>query len=131
MRNFIQYHNVEKMGYSASKLTEPKLHTDKSVKNLSSNRVWLISGEGSSPKDFYLSAVFRVNRVSADTFHHPEFKNSAYGEGHIIGEKIRLNGISWFENLKSSLNNFKNGLSEIDDPVIIGELEAVTKAYPL
>jgi hypothetical protein len=119
------------MGYSASKLSEPKLHTDKSVKNLSSNRVWLISGEGLSPKKFYLAAVFRVNRVTDGTFDHPDFSNSAYGVGHVIGESIPLNGLPWFELLKSNLNNFKNGLSEIIDKDIIKELEAASSAYAL
>ena len=131
MRNFVQYHNVERMGFSASKLDEPKLHTDKSVKNLSSNKVWLISGEGSSPKDFYLAAVFRVNKVTAGTFDHPDFKNSAFGVGHIIGETIKLNDLPWFELLKSNLNNFKNGLSEVTDTDIVKELETVSSAYAL
>ena len=130
MKNFVQYHNVEKMGFSASKLDEPKLHTDKSVRNISSNRVWLISGEGSSPKEFYLAAVFKVNRTN-NYFDHPDFENSAYGNGHIIGETIKLNGLPWFESLKSNLNNFKNGLSEITDLDIIKELEAASSAYTL
>jgi hypothetical protein len=129
MKNFIQYHNVERMSYSASKLSEPKLYTDKSVKNLSSSRVWLISGEGTSPKQFYLAAVFKVNRVSTGTFDHPDFKNSAYGNGHIIGEKIELNGLAWFEKLKAKLNNFKNGLTEITDPYLIKELETLAVGY--
>src|SRR5680860_319534 len=129
MREFVQYHNVKKMGFSASKLGEPKLHTDKSVSSLSSNRVWLISGEGCSPKDFYLAAVFKVNKVSAGTYDHPKYKNSAYGTGHIIGESIKLNGLPWFEALKSNLNNFKNGLSEINNSDIIKGLESESAAY--
>jgi hypothetical protein len=131
MRNFVQYHNSEKMGYSASKLPEPKMHTDKSVGSLSSNRVWLLSGEGKSPKTFYLAAVFKVNRVSSGTYDHPKFKNSAYGVGHIIGEKIVLNGLLWFEALKSNMNNFRNGLSEITDRTIIAELENESAPYTL
>ena len=131
MRNFLQYHNVEKIGYSASELDEPKLFTRKSVRNLSSNRVWLISGEGTSPKDFYLAAVFKVNRVSAGTFEHPDFENSAFGVGHIIGEKIKLNGLPWFESLKGELSSFKYGLSEITDEKVIKELELLSSEYAL
>lgn len=52
MRHFIQYHNTEKMGYSASTMTELRMVTDKSVKYLPSNAVWLISGAEKSPKTF-------------------------------------------------------------------------------
>lgn len=131
MENFVQYHNVEKIGYSASELDEPKIFTDKSVRYLSSNKVWLISGEGRSPKDYYLAAVFIVNRTSSDCYDHPDFKNAAYGVGYIIGEKIYLNGLPWFERLKSEMSNFRNGLTQIKDISVIKEMERITSKYSL
>jgi hypothetical protein len=131
MNHYIQYHNVEKMGVSASSLSEPKLHTDKSVRNLSSNVVWLISGEGGSPKKFYLAAVFKVNRLSAGTYDHPDFKNSAYGIGHIFGETILLNGLPWFEELKENFQNFRNGLTELTDSTKINELRSNAGTHAL
>ena len=119
------------MGFSASDMAEPYIHTNKSVRNLSSNLVWIISGEGGSPKDFYLAGVFRVKRVAADTYDHPGFKNSAYGDGHIIGETILLNGEAWFESLKASLGNFRNGLSEITDPDVISSIRSEAGLYAL
>jgi len=131
MKDFIQYHNSDKIGFPASKLDEPKMFTRKSVRNLSSSRVWLISGEGKSNKEFYLAAVFKVNRTTSGTFDHPDFANSAYGIGHVIGEKIKLNGIPWFEDLKANLNNFKNGLTELTDDNIVKELELASAGYAI
>lgn len=119
------------MGFSASGLSEPKKHTDKSVRNISSNRVWTISGEGSSPKTTYLAGVFTVSRVSSDTFDHPDFKKSACGSGYIIGKKVALNGLGWFEVFKSDMNNFINSLSEITNRALIEGLESASVPYTL
>lgn len=131
MRHFIQYHNTEKMGYSASAMLDPRMFTDKSVRYLSSNAVWLISGEGKSPKTFYLAAVFKPNRTSMGTYDHPSFKNAAYGIGHIFGETIKLNGMPWFETLKAVQHNFKNGLFEVTDSKVIDELRRLAGVHAL
>jgi len=131
MRHFIQYHNSENMGYPASRLPEPRAYTNNSVRQLPSNALWLISGEGTSPKEFYLAAVFKVTRVSADCYDHPKFANAAYGVGHIFGETIPLNGLPWFETFKKDQSNFKYGLVELKDPAVLTELQALAGAHAL
>lgn len=131
MKHFVQYHNTEKMGYSASTMPEPRMFTDKSVKNVSGNAVWLISGEGKSPKSFYLAAVFKSNRTSTGTYDHPKYKNAAYGPGHIFGETIEVTRLPWFQQLKSDQKNFKNGLSEVTNVAIIAELQKLAGPHAL
>ena len=131
MEHFLGYHNTKKMGFPASKLESPRIYTSNSVRRLPSQAVWLISGEGSSPKSFYLAAVFKVNRVCAGTYEHPSFENSAHGEGRIFGESICLNGLPWFEALKEEMLNFKNGLAPLQNEVALEELRCLAGRYAL
>lgn len=107
------------------------MFTDKSVTKVSGNAVWLISGEGKSPKSFYLAAVFKPNRTASGTYDHPKYKNAAYGPGHILGETIELTGLPWFEQMKADQKNFKNGLSEVTDAVIIAEFRKLAGPHAL
>lgn len=108
------------MGYPASKLTSPQIFTNKSVRAVGGNTVWLVSAEGdSSPKKYFLAAAFKVVHTSSSTYKHPDFKNWASGIGHIYGETIPLSGQPWFEEFKDAQLNFKNGLSLIEDAEVI------------
>lgn len=131
MKNFIQYHNTDKIGYSASELDEPKIFTNKSVRNLSSGRVWLISSEGKFPKSYFLAAVFDVKRTATGTYEHEAFKNAAFGTGHVIGEHICLNGTALIRDIREVSCNFKNGLTAIKDKNMVAELEKLSADYLL
>ena len=131
MKHFIQYHNAEKMGHSASAMPEPRMFTDKSVKHVPSQAVWLISGEEKSPKTFYLAAIFKPNRTTIGMYDHPEFKNAAYGVGHIFGETIELSGLPWFEKLKVEQQNFRGGLFEVKNSKVVDELRKLAGAHAL
>jgi len=132
MKHFIQYHNTKKMGYSASAMPEPRMFTNKSVKHVPSQAVWLVSGEGNkSPKTFYLAAVFKPNRTTIGMYDHPKFKNAAYGVGHIFGETMELNGLPWFEKLKVEQLNFKDGLFEVKDSKVVDELRKLAGIHAL
>jgi hypothetical protein len=111
------------MGYSASDLVNPRLVTNKGVRQLPGNTVWLVSGEGiRSPKVFYLGGVFKVDRIAESCYEHPDFKNSAHGIGQIYGESLLLTGIEWFEKFKAQQSNFRNSLTEITDALVVTEL---------
>jgi len=119
------------MGRSVSSLSEPRMFTDKSVKYVRLNAVWIISGEGKSPKVFYLATVFKPNKTTIGVYDHPDFKNAAYGAGHIFGETIELNRIGWFESLKVEQQNFRNGLFEVTDSKIIDEMRKLAGTHAL
>lgn len=127
MRHFIHYHNSHRMGYSASDLGSPQLVTDKGVRQLPGNTVWLVSGEGNrSPKTFYLGAAFTVNRIAENCYEHPDFKNSAHGVGRIYGESLLLTGLDWFGKFKTQQNNFRNSLTEITDTPAVAKFQALS-----
>lgn len=114
MRHFVHYHNSQGMGYSASSLVNPRIVTNKGVRHLTGATIWLVSGEGLlSPKTFYLGAAFTVSHITENCYEHPDFKNSAHGEGNIYGESLLLTGAPWFESFKTGQSNFRNSLTEI------------------
>lgn len=69
MRHFIGYHNAESMGYSSATLTEPRIKTKNKVNGLNGVTVWLIAGEGKSPKQYYIASNFIAD--SCDTNMYP------------------------------------------------------------
>lgn len=116
------------MGFSVNSLSEPLIYTNKPVGKLSSNIVWVISGEGVSPKLFQLAAVFKVHKVAAGTYEHPDFKNSASGSGIIIKENLLLNHQKWFSNLTQHLRKSRYSLAPIKDGVIVEGLMGILKS---
>lgn len=131
MIHFIHYYNSQNMGYSASSLPSPRLFTSKSVRKLTCATVWLVSGEGiKSPKTFYLAAAFKVLEIKEGLYEHPDFKNSAHGEGYIYGEKTLLSGLSWFDFFKKEQSNFRNSLTEITGNPAIAHFQTLSGYGP-
>lgn len=127
MRHFVHYHNSHRMGYSVSDLGSPRLVTDKGVRQLTGNTVWLVSGEGSrSPKTFFLGAAFTVNRIAEICYEHPDFKNSAHGIGCIYGQSLLLSGLDWFGKFKRQQCNFRNSLTEITGNSAVATFQALS-----
>jgi hypothetical protein len=90
-----------------------RVYTSKSVDDLSGNTVWVIAGQGSSPKQYTLSSVFIVSDVGeAD---HPDFKNFARGDGHRFDPPPEVNDLDWFTELRKKMANFSFGLQEITE----------------
>jgi hypothetical protein len=65
LRHFIAYHNEKNMGYSCTDIPEPRVQTSRQVAGLEGVTVWLVAGEGSKPKSYFLTAKFvaRVSRI--------------------------------------------------------------------
>lgn len=115
------------MGYSVSSLVNPRIVTDKGVRQLPGATIWLVSGEGlRSPKTFYLGAAFTVSHITENRYEHPDFKNSAHGKGHIYGELLLLTGIPWFESFKIAQGNFRNSLTEITGSPVTANFQALS-----
>ena len=130
MRHFVQYHNTERMGYRCGEGETGRFEmlTDKPIRHLLDNTVWLIAGEGRrSPKRYFLCKRFIVDHVGED----PEgrFKYCASGEHGIrFRPLVPLDEYPWFHDLKASVQNFSLGVREIDGRYV-AELETLARAH--
>jgi len=124
MRHFIGYHNSEGMGYSSTTLTEPRIKTKKKVSGLNGATVWLIAGEGKSPKDYYIASSFIADTCSMGLYPGTEHPNQISGTGTLYKLKIPISGTSVLANIQQETNNFRNGFHEIKDPSLVSALEA-------
>jgi hypothetical protein len=122
MRHFIAYHNAIKIGYSCVTLLSPRVITKKSVVNLEGVTVWLISGEGKSPKSYFLAAKFAANNCEQNKFPGSKLPNQISGPGHLFKLARPINGTSLLRLILERSNNFRNGFHEVADAKIINEL---------
>lgn len=114
MNDYIQYHKIHEYGRPTSTQGDFKAYTDKSVDEMVGNRVWLISGEKQLSKYLYcLEYMFVVDAVAEGN------RNVMTGtQGKLLTKPIHLNGYPWFEALKKKNQNFRFGLSRIEDEII-------------
>lgn len=127
MRHFIAYHNEQKMRYSCTEIPVPRVKTSKSVSGLDGVTVWLIAGEGKSPKSYYLAAKFTATKCEPNLYPGTDLPNQISGEGTLFKKGILLNGSTLLKLLQNKSANFVNGFYESRDPTAIAYLEALTK----
>lgn len=127
MRHFIAYHSETRMGYSAEDSDPFGLYTSKNVSNPVGDVVWIIAGQGDSPKQYSLSSWFIVSKVTkAD---HPDFGFTFSGEkGGAFDPMPRLDQLEWFPAFRKRMANFSIGLTELRQPEIIEALREVAAA---
>src|ERR1700721_4225907 len=113
MRDFIAYHNTEKMGQPLSDGEPLRLLTSKPVDRLVGNAVWCITGQGIDERRYALRSMFNVNEVgdTADS----GFKHFAAGSGHVFRPPVPLNDEIWFPELLRSMGNFGLEVLEVAD----------------
>jgi Domain of unknown function (DUF3883) len=131
MRHFLVYHNPDAMGYSLSEDSDEEpvfsIVTNKSVRTLLGNRIWLITGEG-RPRKYYLYETFIVDAIDWDE--EIPYTNIAKGtEGQHFRPMIRLDDQPWFDVFRRSQGNFAFGLQAIKNPLLINALsDAVSRS---
>ena len=128
MRHFLTYHNAQKMGYSCTKIPTPRARTGKPVRGLEGSTVWLVAGEGGSPKSYFLAAHFVVDKCESDKHLGTKLTNEVSGAGVLHGPRLRLDGSSLLEGLRRGSANFVSGFSEIRDPSVITALKALVSS---
>lgn len=121
MKNYLLYHNPEKMGYSLDTVTDFNAYTDRKVKDENiESKVWLLTGEG-KPKEFFLKMYFIIDDIKSGL--EKEFKTKLIGrEGKILKSMIRIDNLPWFEGFKKQMAYFV-GFAEIRHKKYIDELE--------
>ena len=118
MNNFIAYHNVEKMGYP---FEEFKFFTNNRVSVSDGQAVWVISGEGASPKSYYLTSLFIVAGYKEGSYAKPDFANEIRGvTGQLWGKKHPIMGDTLDMLLEDSLN-LQKGFYKTDNALLIDE----------
>ena len=125
MRHFIAYHNSEKMTLPSTALTSPYVITKKSVSNLIGVTVWLIAGEGRSPKSYFLASRFVANKCEQNKSPGTDFPNKISGTGDLYGLSIPISGTKLLALIQEHSNNFRNGFHEVRDEEIIKMLTAL------
>lgn len=121
MKNYLLYHNPEKMGYSLDTVTDFIGFTDRKVKDENiESKVWLITGEG-RPKEYFLKMYFMIEDVKSGA--EKNFKTKLVGnKGKILDSMIRIDSLPWFEGFKKQMAYFI-GFAEIKHQKYIDELE--------
>ena len=126
MRYFVAYHNAQKMGYSCTKIPEPRVKTRKPVQGTEGSIVWLVAGEGKSPKSYYLASRFVIDKAQVDLYAGTDLPNQVSGPGVLLGHSIPLTRTAILSSLQRSTANFVNGFCELRDPDVIRVLRALT-----
>ena len=125
MRHFAAYHNAKRMKYSCTAIPEPRVKTSKSVANLEGVTVWLIAGEGSTPKRYYLASKFIAKKCQSGLYPGTDLPNQISGDGRLFGLSLPLDGTSLLAALRKNSANFVNGFYEIKDAAVVKGLQAL------
>lgn len=125
MRHFIAYHNEQKMGYSCTDIPHPRAKTSKRIEELEGSNVWLVAGEGKSPKNYYLGAMFTVTKCETDKYPGTDLPNEVSGPGALFGTRICLNSTSLLIQLRKVSANFISGFCEVRGASEIAALKAL------
>jgi hypothetical protein len=126
MKNFVGYHNADKMGYSFQDAEEPLAFvTKKAADHLVGARVWSIAGEG-QPRGYFLGGWFLVDKVEPSAG-DPLVRNVRGTVGQVFKPMIRLNELPWFSRFRQSQSNFSLGLQPINNE-FVPHFEAIIEA---
>jgi hypothetical protein len=116
MRHFVQYHNPDSMGpFQRRGGRRCGIRTNKPVKQLRGDFVWLITGEG-TPRMYSLCEAFVVEHIDEKP---GPLGNEAKGHGLAFKRPILIDKKPWFELLRRRTGNFGFGLQRIKDQEVI------------
>ena len=109
VKHYVQYHNTDAQGgRPAGGDGRFQIYSSKSLRSLPGHTVWLVSGEGPSPKRYFLEYIFVVEDITSGS------PNVAWGtNGQRFDPPLPLNGEPWFADFKRSQQNFSLGVREI------------------
>ena len=123
IRHWVAYHSPDVMGYEFFECTEFAILTDKSVRDLIGDVVWVV-GRKRDTRRFYLDVRFRV------TLHKPAPRDSGFRywvgaqDGTVFFPTPEVTKLRWFPRLQMATNDFTLGFQHIIDPVVLVGLRA-------
>ena len=123
MKDFIVYHNPEKMRADVQEVNALSIVTNKTPVDPSGCRIWLMSGRG-RPRTFVLRSWFIVDSVEAGR--GDGYKTKLSGKsGEVFDPVIELNDEPWFHDFKQNQGNFAFGFNAINEDRFVKALETV------
>lgn len=127
MRHFVQYHNADSMGPYQRDPGGRRcgIVTNKSVKQLLGDFVWLITGDG-TPKSYFLCEAFVVDDI--DEKPGPLGNEAKAVHGRAFKRRIPIDKKPWFKLLRRRTGNFGFGLQRIKDQEVIRGLMELLSA---
>lgn len=124
MKDFVVYHNPDRMKYPASEVNVLGIVTNKSAAGAKGGRVWLITR--GKPKQFWLRGIFTVETVGPSD--HPKYKTEVSGTaGALFDPMLRLDTEPWFDDFKYQQGNFAFGFQPISDPEVVSGLQKLVE----
>ena len=119
MRHFVAYHNAMTMGYSCTDISELHVQTNRPVHGLEGVTVWLIAGEGRSPKSYFLTSKFVATDCGLNLIPGTKFRNRISGLGTLFRKGVPLAGKPLLERVRKESANFVRGFYETTDLEVI------------
>lgn len=117
MKQFVAYHNVNKMGCDFEVVDEFCFFSNKATNFLLQTvgaRVWIISGlQNGKKKSYHLEGVFIPDQVIESEDNN--FSHAISGAiGVVFNPGINLNDLKWFPDFLKSQSNFSIGIASIN-----------------
>jgi hypothetical protein len=127
MKEFVVYHNPDRMNCRAINESGFRAFTNNPVANTQGCRVWLVTGEG-APRKFSLRSWFRVESI--EHVDQLGFAKKLSGkDGIAFDPMIPLDNEEWFSDFKKSQRNFRFGFREIKEKRFIDGFGELAKQF--
>jgi hypothetical protein len=130
IRHFINFHNpdpgamdyeFDEVGGGPGDDIELSIYTNKLVRDLAGDVVWLISRRISGPP-YVLYGKFRITgQGEAD---HEYFRYEVAGKGTHLKRPIKLDRLPWFQRLLQINPHLSQGFQSVKEPEVITGLQA-------
>jgi hypothetical protein len=116
MKDYVIYHNPDKMGGSVTNFPACMIWTNKVFKQIVGSRVWLVTGEG-KPRIYFLRSWFVVDASLPGI--DRGYKTKLIGKQcQAFDPMVLLSDQDWFEDFKRQQLNFHRGLQPTKDEFV-------------
>jgi hypothetical protein len=116
------------MGEDCDADDEFSILTNKSVKRLPGNTVWLVAGKGRNPRRYFLCEVFVVDQVGLADVERFKFFASGHN-GYAFRPLFALDEEPWFPEFRERMQRFSLGLRELPSE-FIPRFRRLTPGWP-
>ena len=130
MKNYVAYHNPDKMGASVLDMPHYTAAHSKRIRVNPGDRVWLLTRMDSPERSYFIRSCFVVEQTGSGT--ELGFKTKVSGSANTGTEfdpMIKISDADWFPEFQNRLGNFGLGFQRIRDAHFIDCLERAISGY--